>query len=622
MRSEDVTVSKSTPPELPETLRQAVREAEETGRRAEEIAHLNMPFRARLKARDHVRPQSTLAILSGIDVREEVREVRRRRPVAPAVAQVPVPSAGRALPGGSGSGRLPPPDSQKPANRFGDASQFAFAGLAVLGLAGLSVIAAENALRGSGEADPDPGAEDSIDLAGSAAATAIPAEASAPANSPPVPWFDYRSVAEALKARIAAYEAEQRAAELAAAEESQRLAAAAIAEAEANRLREMTLADAAAASAAAAERERVSSEEAARIAQTEAQRLAEAQAAEAARRAEAERLARIEAEREAAALAERQRAEAEAARLAAEAEARRQAELAARQAAAEAEARRLAQIEADRLAAEAARKAQADLAAQRAAEAEARRLAALEARRNAEAVEAARRAELEARRLAEAEAARLAAAAAPQATAASAAAPRPAAVPRTAASLKPDRPASTGLTVAAVAPVSRAAPTSMTVGNPEVRSLIPSPPAVASMSGPRLVDQFLIERTRVTATASLPAPGLDGLRNEIVRLLDSGADGSRHELVTPDNRRLVITFERTIAQEPARANVKTIDYRPLSGEGIARGFSEPASVRTTVRCRDVSYAFPGQERGRFAACEGQGGVWTLARASDPPAAPV
>jgi hypothetical protein len=41
-----------------------------------------------------------------------------------------------------------------------------------------------------------------------------------------------------------------------------------------------------------------------------------------------------------------------------------------------------------------------------------------------------------------------------------------------------------------------------------------------------------------------------------------------------------------------------------------------------VMCRDVAYAFPGQERGRFAACEGADGVWTMARASTTDGMPI
>ncbi|MDP3458135.1 MAG: hypothetical protein Q8S09_02570, partial [Hyphomonas sp.] len=49
---------------MPESLRQAVREAEVTGRAAQERAQSAMPFRDRLRARDAIRPQPTLSILT------------------------------------------------------------------------------------------------------------------------------------------------------------------------------------------------------------------------------------------------------------------------------------------------------------------------------------------------------------------------------------------------------------------------------------------------------------------------------------------------------------------------------------------------------------------------------
>lgn len=53
--------------DIPDTLRTAVRAAEETGRQAQEKAMFAMPFRARLRARETVRPRTTLSILSRID---------------------------------------------------------------------------------------------------------------------------------------------------------------------------------------------------------------------------------------------------------------------------------------------------------------------------------------------------------------------------------------------------------------------------------------------------------------------------------------------------------------------------------------------------------------------------
>ncbi|MEX1250105.1 MAG: hypothetical protein WEA77_02800, partial [Hyphomonas sp.] len=51
-------------PLLPDSLREGVREGEAAGRAAEDLAQSAMPFRARLRASDAVRPQPTLSILT------------------------------------------------------------------------------------------------------------------------------------------------------------------------------------------------------------------------------------------------------------------------------------------------------------------------------------------------------------------------------------------------------------------------------------------------------------------------------------------------------------------------------------------------------------------------------
>ena len=165
-------------------------------------------FRARLMARQAARPQSTLAIDSGIVYRpgasstpearraaEAVRdEARQRRAEADAAAKaeakrmraasvVEVPAAEVKAPPSDDelvsvieevaarkadeeTRRAPAPaiipsaaaaetapqvaereDHEDISTRMGDVSQLAFAGLAILGLAGLSVLAAQNALR-------------------------------------------------------------------------------------------------------------------------------------------------------------------------------------------------------------------------------------------------------------------------------------------------------------------------------------------------------------------------------------------------------------------------------------------------------------------------------------------
>jgi len=49
---------------------------------------------------------------------------------------------------------------------------------------------------------------------------------------------------------------------------------------------------------------------------------------------------------------------------------------------------------------------------------------------------------------------------------------------------------------------------------------------------------------------------------------------------------------------------------------VVRFVSDVVPMKVSVICRDVAYAFPGQERGRFAACQSPTGGWVLARASD------
>jgi hypothetical protein len=93
-------------PALPESLRQAVREAEATGRAAEARAQSAMPFRARLRARDAVRPQPTLSILThsgpitagpvSHNAVSEVRMLRKQPPPKPVNKAPLVPVAATA----------------------------------------------------------------------------------------------------------------------------------------------------------------------------------------------------------------------------------------------------------------------------------------------------------------------------------------------------------------------------------------------------------------------------------------------------------------------------------------------------------------------------------------------
>lgn len=608
---------------LPESLRQAVREAEATGRAAEARAQSAMPFRARLRARDAVRPQPTLSILThsapitagpvSHNAVSEVRMLRKQPAPAKPLNKAPlVPVAATAggvavIPQGGkqgGSGDDAEDDRAGFFSRMGDFSQFAFAGLAVLGLAGLSVMAAENALgTKSGEPDGDQtlttASLDTAPLTSSVSAAAVE-QASTPAGAAATPWFDYRGTADLLKTRVAELRAEEEAVAQAASAEADLTAAAAIANAEAARVAaEQPAAAAGPAIIDNRVRDRLAAEEAARAASATVAAQLKSQEAAAAARVEADRIAAEEAARAAAAAAEQQRVAQVEAQRAADAEAARLADLAAKKQAADAEAKRLAQAEADKAAKAAEAKRLADVEAKRAADMEAKRLASLEAKRAADAAEATRLANLESRRLAEAEAARLATVAAVAATPA----PRVWTNPPGRASLKPERPAAA---LIAAAPVVRTAPPSLSSRAPEVRQL-------ANM--PRPVDDFIAERAEYTAGRALDAAALDVLKSDFIKLVEGSADGTHHELLTPDGRPLLIHFERTVPVDPMKASIQAIGYAPSADGFVTRAYLQPVDVTVSVMCRDVSYAFPGQERGRFAACEGADGTWTMARAS-------
>ncbi len=625
-------------PLLPDSLRTAVREAQATGRAAEDRAQSAMPFRARLRARDAVRPQPTLSILTdaapitaGPVSHNAVSEVRllRKQPASPVkpankapLIPVAATAGGVAITRDSGAkGGTRDDDDDAPAGffaRMGDFSQFAFAGLAVLGLAGLSVMAAENALGSKTSTDDADGdtnvstaSQGAAPLAASVSAAAVE-QASAPAGTLTTPWFDYRGTADFLKGRVAELQAADAESERLASVDADRAAAAAIANAEAARVAAEQPAAAAPGPAVidARLRDRLATEEAMRASQAEAAMKVRAEEAAAAAKVEGDRLAAEEAARAAAAAAEQQRIAQVEAQRAADAQAARLADLAAKKQAADTEAKRLAQAEADKAAKAAEAKRLADIESKRAADAEAKRLASLDAKRASDAAEARRIADIEARRLADAEAARLATAAA-SATAVAAPKPKPKVWtnPPGRASLKPARPA---VTIAAVdgaalgEPVTRTAPPSLSASPPEVRAL-------AAL--PRPVDDFIAERAEYTAGRALDVAALDVLKSDFIALVEASPDGAHHELMTPDGRPLLIHFERTITVDPAKASIHAIGYVPTAEGFVTRAYVQPIDVNVSVMCRDVAYAFPGQERGRFAACEGKDGTWTMARAS-------
>ncbi len=628
-------------PELPESLRDAVRGAEEIGRKAQEKAMLAMPFRARLRAREGVRPRTTLSIISRIDPETDRfalpgdsdvlpgEGLRLRRMDRPALALVPAaaasalitttptaPTVDASTPAQLGSGD--PPGKGKPApvhdddddapmgfrSRLVDVSQFAFAGIAVLGLAGLSVMAADSALSSKTASLPadsdsklDPfvaastGATPAAGTIVSASSAELKATGAAPAS-----WFDYRGVANLLNARKA--DADRMTAEAAQTErvrvaEADRDAKAAIAESEAKRLADQaaSVAQTEAATFAAAE--------------TERQRLADADAraiavkAEADRQAEAVRVeaARVEAETQLAAVTAQKKLEADAA------------------------ARRVAAADAARKAAE----------TKRLAELERQRLAALAADEQAEKLRRAKAASDATVRVAST-------GTAAEMVAFTGAAPKP-------ATRKPAKPtrAQASTSTATLIPagvsqvrstvtttraytrnytraVDRAVPQTLSTSSVSVRPLA-SNASVSSTTVPQSVADFIGERVQRTSAKTLSDAVVVSFRSDFMRLLETQADGARHTLKTPDGRDMRVMFEGSQTKD---WSVRTVRYLGAADTGTStygaeaglRYAAQTAPERAEAMCRDVSYAFPGQESGRFAACKTPDGVWTIARASD------
>jgi len=628
-------------------------------------AHEHASFRARLLAREAQRPQSTLAIDSGVVYRpgsttseharraaEAVRdEIRRRRAeaeaahavkAAPVAAVAPAPVVEAPKPAPPSDEELVSvieeiaarkaeeaerkaraadilrrePEAPIPVvvpvvaerretavaprprvaeaeeqvdigTRIGDISQIAFAGLAVLGLAGLSLMAAENALQGPARSTATDTDTDTVSPTVTGAASSVALAAAAPEE--PKAWFNYQGVADALAASKAEMDAAAQAAKEAAEREARLQAANAIAEAEAARVAEeqQAAADAAAETRRAeeAERQRLADAEAARVAEIEAQRLAQIEAdRQAAAEAEVQRLAELEAKKKAEA----------------DAEARRLAEL---------EVQRLAKLEAERKAAEEAARKEAFERA-KAEEAEKLRLASLKAQAEADAAETLRieqaAAKAKADRIAAEKAAAVKVAAAAPAPAVAEMLPYTGPVP-TAASYKPAKPKILAAAPAPEAPVTRAAPKSLLASSTSVRDI--------DAGSPQTPETFLVNRIERTAAKPLAAGDLQAVQQAFRAILDTGADGSKQELTAPDGRAVSILLERTVSREMGQSTVRTVSYTPAVN-AVTRVVTEQAPVTVRVMCRDVAYEFAGQEHGRFAACQAPDGSWTLARATD------
>lgn len=500
------------------------------------------------------------------------------------------------------------------------------------------------------------------------------------------PWFDYRGVADDLAARKAAMESEERQMASLQADQAGAAAANAIADAEAKRQADADLAAAASAAATDEEKARIAEEEAQRLADAEAGRLASENAEKLAReQVEQQRLADLNAKKQAeaeeeasrlAALKAQEEAEAEAKRLAEE-EATRLAE-AEERAKAEAEALRLAEAEAKAKAEEEARqlaaaeaKAKADAEARlvaeqkakEAAEAEAKRLAQIEAEKAKQAEQKRLAAEAEAKRVAEAdakakaaaerealrlaaleaqkaedaEAKRLAAeAAAVKKASAQAAAPKPrppivftaynGPMPTT-ASMKPPKP-----TVQYASSQTDSGPTRLVASQPtSSRTIFRNGSFSAEASRqtivptPQHVQAFVGQRVQQTAQAGIDIAALEAFESEVLDVIRSQPDGSTHTLTTPDGRVLKITVEDTHTRQVSKSTVRTINYAVASTDTVMSVVNPVSPEKANVTCKNISYSFPGLERGRFGACQPADGgtdTWNLTRAQDGmPAAP-
>lgn len=469
----------------------------------------------------------------------------------------------------------------------------------------------------TGGARDDADAAFSPPLAMSVSALAIQAAAD-PAGQGPASWFDYRGAADYLSERAALYQAGLREAERIAQAEAERLAqlapvpvgtsgpapgSAGITQGQVSVLQEE-------------QASLLAEDEAARLATEEAARAERAEAAALASQAEAARLARLEAERVAALQqAERRIASLEEAR-AAEAAARLEAEEVARRLAAEAEALRLARAEAERAARLAEERLAIEIQARRAAEAEVARLAALEMQRLAEMDDMRQRAEREARRIAEAEAARLAAAdrapAAPVVLAAVSPATVAATPPVPAMKPSPDLPQA-----ASRKPDPAALPGDGVSSEASSAFAMKVPAEQSGTYGFKGAAGFIAERASLSLAGELDPLMRSRLEGGFLDLLAAGIDGRDYQLDMPGGTGVMVRFEQTRIVDPAMAEVRRIGDVAGEATPVVRPYGPAPGVDISVMCRDVSYAVDGFERGRFAACQGEGGGWLLARPSGP-----
>ena len=161
-------------------------------------------------------------------------------------------------------------------------------------------------------------------------------------------------------------------------------------------------------------------------------------------------------------------------------------------------------------------------------------------------------------------------------------------------------------------------PPAYTQTAPSIRTFkAASRPAVA-----QTVDSFIAERVELTASQALDSNMINTMQADFLRLVETQQDGTTQILQTPDGRSLSILIERSVSRDVSQPTVRPIVYNAPPSDSVVRFVTDVVPMKVSVICRDVAYAFPGQERGRFAACQSPAGGWVLARASDVRAEPL
>ena len=163
--------------------------------------------------------------------------------------------------------------------------------------------------------------------------------------------------------------------------------------------------------------------------------------------------------------------------------------------------------------------------------------------------------------------------------------------------------------------VTRTAPETYAAAAPRIRPF-EAPPVAEPVS--QKVEDFIVRRVQRTAAKPLDEAALDEVKAAFLNVLNTAPDGAESEIATPDGRRVSVKIEQTTTREQTRSVIRTIRYTVSEYSAVQRNIADVRPSVVPVTCRDISYAIPGQERGRFAACESGKGEWLISRASEQP----